>query len=295
VWIVVKPRALAVNPGFDNPNNKSNQLLEISADPRLRVYCIIGEDDSMFEADILLDSGNTEELCLPARKILQLQLKRTGKYEGRSSHNTQMAHFKFRPVLVKMIFDRDGLREEVSDYLTVHCLAEEYENELKKLPTAFPLEVSAVPHNASAREDIPASAAASAADASCRSEIYASAREDIPASAAASAADASCRSEIYASAREDIPASASAADASCGSEIYAFAREDIPASASAVNASYESPKAAVRKYGLSPVSHRPPGDRTQRVTLGNRGLQKLGLILDCAMGEVWHEELHYDE
>jgi hypothetical protein len=239
VWIVVKSRALAVNPGFENPT------LEISPDTRIRVYCIIGENDSMFEADVLLDSGDSEELCLPARKILQLQLKRTGSYNSKSSHNTQIAHYKFKPVLVKMIFDREGVQEEYSEYLAVHCLAEEYEEELMQGSTDFSLEESAVPHNASAREVI--------------------------------------------------PASVSAADASCGSEIYASAREDIPVSVSAANASYESPTAAVRKYIFSPVSHGPARNRSQRVALGNRGLQKLGLILNCANGEVWHEELYYNE
>ncbi len=58
-----------------------------------------------------------------------------------------------------------------------------------------------------------------------------------------------------------------------------------------------SPMPAERKLvgKLSPVVHRPPTNKKQRVTFGNMGLRKLELIVNYKTREVWHEEMHFDE
>ena len=80
----------------------------------------------------MVDSGDTEELYLPGRKIIQLGLKPFGKpFKGKSAHNTSSEHVKFEPpVKVTIKFVRNGRDEEYSEYLTVHCMKDEYDQEV---------------------------------------------------------------------------------------------------------------------------------------------------------------------
>lgn len=80
------------------------------------------------EAELLVDSGANTELKLPARKILQLQLRPYGRpFACRSSTNDILQAQMFTPVRVQVTLTRDGVEETIEAYLGVKCDKAEYD------------------------------------------------------------------------------------------------------------------------------------------------------------------------
>ena len=80
-------------------------------------------------AELLVDSGAQSELKLPARKVLQLGLQPFGApsfIRGATNHTSMQMNFS--PVLVKAVFDRNGVQENVENNLAVRCDKTEYDD-----------------------------------------------------------------------------------------------------------------------------------------------------------------------
>jgi len=85
------------------------------------------------EAELLVDSGAQSELKLPARKVVELGLQKTGqetsvmgRVMGTTNHTGTV--LAFWPVLVTATFDRNGVEEERSAMLNVRCTKSDYED-----------------------------------------------------------------------------------------------------------------------------------------------------------------------
>ncbi len=128
--IVSKKRGVSVPISADN-----SKLFEVD-DTRIRVECMVSNNDMAFDMDVLYDGGAAKiELTLPPRKIIQLGLTPFGKpFISKGSTNDTAVTIKFEPpVKVTMKFLRDNEEFEVRErFLVASCHLKEYEAEKNK-------------------------------------------------------------------------------------------------------------------------------------------------------------------
>ena len=116
-------------------------LFSISSDSRVRVELRVEKNGQEFIAEVLVDPGDTDELYLPARKILQLGLIRATKtITSRSTHSTIAEHYRFEDVQVFLKFSDGEKIHEYDSFLSVHCLKNEYDEEFIKWQTPAAIE-----------------------------------------------------------------------------------------------------------------------------------------------------------
>lgn len=136
VHAVPRPRGVLPRIGGDGTIYRIN-------DDRIRAKFTIsnqvGPYEKIMEAELLVDSGASTELKLPARKIQQLGLRPRHDCRpvySRGSTNHRRLTQLFSAVLVKATFIRDVVEEFVEADLVVKCDKEEYDN-LPAIATDF--------------------------------------------------------------------------------------------------------------------------------------------------------------
>lgn len=115
------------------PSTEIADVFEVS-DERIRIDLEINHGGISFFASALCDGGASNQLTLPARKIVQLGLQPFGDAKlARSSCNTTTRVLRFEPVHVTLRFSRgEDLVEKREQYLVVSCHEDEYNAELEK-------------------------------------------------------------------------------------------------------------------------------------------------------------------
>jgi hypothetical protein len=176
----------------------------------------------MLVAYVLIGSGASSELTLPAKKAIDLRLRKLdGVVKTTGSTNNHGIKLRFHPVLVKARFTRaDGSVDTRESYLEVTVHQDDYDAEIAR-------------------------------------------RE------ASSAADGATK-EISVAPPADTGASAFVVTPDC-EVAHKSTHDDV------LHTTLPSGPPIKDVIKLSPVEHRPTTNKHQRVVMGARGLQKLGL------------------
>ena len=107
-------------------------------DARIKVqFTLINEDVNpqiMLDAYVLIDGGANSELTLPAKKAIDLRLKKLdGVIRTTGSTNNHAVKLRFHPVLVKAQFTReDSSMETREGYLDVTVYQDDYDAEITR-------------------------------------------------------------------------------------------------------------------------------------------------------------------
>jgi predicted aspartyl protease len=131
----LKNFAVAVRPRGVLPRVESQGTVYKPNDERIRAEFTLSSTNDRnatrytMSAELLVDSGASTELKLPARKVLQLGLRPCGRpvaCRGSTSDQVRFAQV-FSPVFVQVTFTRDAVEETVEAYLSVKCDKAEYD------------------------------------------------------------------------------------------------------------------------------------------------------------------------